>query len=245
MKDIDGKWTIFGCKADDPGCLHTVEEAMSYIEEVGFLPFFACDIPGFSLEERTVAEDWWGEEPAKDPWIWREIIARQGEIAYGKFFFNRAGFITKKWLPYFCNYRRDGYDFDALWDDGKASARAKMVMDVFTEENADLEILSNELKQVARFGKGGAKGFDGIVSNLQMQTYLCVRDFRQRKNRKGESYGWPITVYCTPEHLFGPKSATGAYSESPEKSGERIKSHLLELFPEATPSQVKRFLAGK
>ena len=121
MQEIDGKWTIFGVDWNDPACLHSVDEAIAYIKKVGFLPFFANEIPGFSLEEHTASECWWGEDPSLDPWKWREVIARTGEIAYGKFFEKRTGFIVKEWIPYFSNYRRDGYDFDALWDDGKAS----------------------------------------------------------------------------------------------------------------------------
>lgn len=238
MKEIDGKWTIFGCKSNDPKCLHSVEEAIAYINEVGFLPFFSNDIPGFSLEERTISENWWGEDPNQDPWEWREVIARQGDIAYGKFFYNRAGFISKKWFPYFANYRRDGYDFDALWDDDKASRRAKRIMDIMIEN----EIYSNELKQKAGFGKGGEKGFDGAVTGLQMQTYICVRDFRQRKNKKGEAYGWPIAVYCTPEYLFGRDVVASAYKEEPVKSGERIKKHVMDLYPNTSKQQIKRFL---
>ena len=41
----------------------------------------------------------------------RAIIARRHDIVYGKFFDKKAGFISKKWLPVFANYRRDGYDF--------------------------------------------------------------------------------------------------------------------------------------
>ncbi len=242
MHEIDGKWTIFGCEADDPKCLHTVEEAIAYINEVGFLPFFSNDIPGFSLEERTVSENWWGDEPLKDPWVWREVIARTGDIAYGKFFYNRAGFIAKEWIPYFANYRRDGYDYDALWDDEKASLRSKKIMDMFAEESADAEIYANELKQKAGFGKGGEKGFDGVMTNLQMQTYLCIRDFRQRKNKKGQAYGWPIAIYCTPEHLFGRDIVSKAYTEAAAESGEYIAKHIMELYPTTTKQQISRFL---
>lgn len=244
MREIDGRWTIFGCESDDPKCLHTVDEAIDYINKVGFLPFFSNDIPGFSLEERTVSGDWWGDDESKDPWVWREVIARSGNIAYGKFFYKRAGFITKEWLPFLANYRRDGYDFDALWDDEKASLRAKRIMDIFGEDNADAEIFSNELKQKAGFGKGGEKGFEGVITNLQMQTYLCVRDFKQRKNKKGESYGWPIAIYCTPEHLFGRDIVAKAYAENAAESGERIAKHIMEMFPKATPQQIKQFLGS-
>lgn len=189
MVNENGTWVMYGVDRDDPECIHTVEETMAYINEVGFLPLFKNEIPGFSLEERTVPEYWWSEDPKRDPWEWRAIIARSGEIAYGKFFDQKAGFISKKWLPYFVDYRRDGYDFDALWDDEKASLRQKKIMDLYAEENAEVEYYSSELKQKAGFGKGGEKGFEGIVTNLQMQTYLCVRDFRQRKNKKGQEYG--------------------------------------------------------
>ena len=175
--------------------------------EIGFLPLFKNEIPGFSLEERTVPEYWWSGNSERDPWEWREIIARRGEIAYGKFFDKKAGFISKKWFPYFANYRRDGYDFDALWDDEKASLRQKKIMDLFAEGNAEAEYYSNELKQKAGFGKEGDKGFDGVITTLQMQTYLCLRDFRQRKNKKGESYGWPIAIYSMPDIILAQMSS--------------------------------------
>lgn len=83
-----------------------------------------------------------------------------------------------EWLPYFANSRRDGYDFDSLWEDGKASRRQKKIMDLFEDTE---ELYSNEMKSLGGFGKGGEKGFDGTVTDLQMKTYLCVRDFRQKK----------------------------------------------------------------
>lgn len=58
----------------------------------------------------------------------------------------RQDLYQKKWLPVFANYRRDGYDFDALYDDGKAPNKHKKIMVNFMEDNADSEIYSNELK---------------------------------------------------------------------------------------------------
>ena len=70
--------------------IENMDEAIAYINKVGFLPLFKNDILGFSLEERTVPEFWWSGEPERDPWEWREIIARRGEVAYGKFFDKKA-----------------------------------------------------------------------------------------------------------------------------------------------------------
>lgn len=223
-------------------CIHTIDKAIEYINDVGFLPLFRNEIPGFSLEEKTASEYWWSGDPERDPWVWREIIARSGDLAYGKFFGKKAGFISKEWLPYFVNYRRDGYDFDALWDDEKASLRQKKIMDLFIGEASESEIYSNDLKQRAGFGKGGEKGFEGVITGLQMQTYLCVRDFRQRKNKKGEYYGWPIAVYSTPEHIFGYETVTSAYSETAEESRRRIAERMMETCQAATEDQVRKLI---
>ena len=57
------------------------------------------------------------------------------------------------------------------------------IMDLYAEEFEEEEYFSNELKQKAGFSKDGDKGFEGVITGLQMQTYLCVHDFRQRRNR--------------------------------------------------------------
>lgn len=245
MGNENGTWIMYGVEWDDPECIHSVDEAIKYINEVGFLPLFKNEIPGFSLEERTVPEYWWSGDAKVDPWEWRAQIARSGEVAYGKFFENKAGFISKEWLPYFVNYRRDGYDFDAIWEDGKAARRQKYIMDLFDENAPDAELFSHEIKKKAGFGKGGEKGFDGTINNLQMQTYLCVRDFRQKTNKKGEEYGWAVAVYATPEHIFGRDLVTSAYKEDPVSSGEKIAAHMNEIYPIATPKQIKKLLGAR
>ena len=45
----NGKWIVCGVDWDDPECIHTVDEALEYINKVGFLPLFKNEIPGFSL----------------------------------------------------------------------------------------------------------------------------------------------------------------------------------------------------
>jgi len=156
MESKDGTWIMYGVSEDDPECLHTVDELIGYIEEVGFLPLFRNEIPGFSVEERTTEKYWWSEDSQRDPWVWREIIARRGDIAYGKFFHNKAGFISKKWFPYFANYRRAGYDFDARWDDEFASFRQKKIMDLFMDdridEESDVEFAAEKLDTAAQDG---------------------------------------------------------------------------------------------
>jgi hypothetical protein len=229
MGNESGEWIMYGLDWNNPKCIHSVDDAIKYINKVGFLPLFKNSVDGFSLEEHTAPECWWCDDPEVDPWIWREIIARSGKVAYGKFFDKKAGFISVEWLPYFANYRRDGYDFEALWDDEKASIRQKKIMDLFINNNSDAELYSFEVKHKAGFGKDGEKGFEGTITSLQMQLYLCLCDFRKRKNKKGDEYGWPIAVYSTPEHIWGYDYVTSAYKEEPSESRKRILERIGEV----------------
>ena len=239
------RWVMQGLSADDPDCIKTAEELEQFIEKIGFLPLFRNEIPGFSVEEHAASDSWWTGDPASDPWEWRKIIAGNGKIAYGKFFDRKAGFISREWVPVFANYRRDGYDFDARWDDELAGIRSKKIMDLFAEENADREMYSSEVKKQAGFGGSGEKNFEGEITRLQMQMYLCVRDFRRRKNRDGNEYGWGIAVYCLPEHIWGYEYVTGQYSKDPKDSALEIINRVRELYPEASERALAKVLGIK
>ena len=96
--------------------------------------------PCICLLYTSVAEYWWSDDPVRDPWRWRIAIAKRHDVLYGKFFAKKAGFISKKWLPVFANYRRDGYDFDALFEDEKAPIKHKNIMKQLYPEAADTQI---------------------------------------------------------------------------------------------------------
>ena len=239
MGNEHGEWIMRGVAKDDPRRLRTIDQLEDYVEQVGFVPLFAGAVPGFSIEERTLARDWWSDDPAADPWLWRQQAADRGNVVYGKLFENKAGFLSLRWLPCFANARRDGYDFDALWDDGKASNRARKIMELFAGGE---ELFSWQVRQMAGFGPGGEKNFEGTVTALQMQTYLVIRDFRCRLNRQGLPYGWPVAVYTTPEARWGAAAVTAAYGESPEASRRRIAARMEELWPAATARQIRRIV---
>lgn len=227
METKEGKWVMHGLDFNDPLRIRTCEELILWIHEIGFVPLFRNKIPGFSVEEHVSDQFWWTGNIEQDPWEWRVLIARNEEIAYGKFFDNKAGFIAKEWFPYFANDRRDGYDFDARWEDGLADMRCKRIMDQFEYKS---EYSSFALKEQAGFGKGLLKNFNGIVTQLQMQSYLVVKDFRQRISKKGQPFGMPVSIYVTPETLWGYDFVTSAYGEKPQQSRERIDSQIKKNF---------------
>lgn len=249
MANESGEWIMRGMDWNDPYRIRTWKEFVKWIKEVGFLPLFANEVEGFSAEEHVSSNFWWTGDKDQDPWEWREIIAAGHEVAYGKFFGRKAGFISLEWLPYFVNSRRSGYDFDARWEDGRASRREKKIMDFFIGEDEDgdsifkeIQILSTELKKQAGFGKGGEKNYQGIITQLQMETYLVISDFRRRKNKRGEEYGMAVSVLLPPESIWGYDIVTAAYSESPKKSWERQINRVKELYPDADDQKIIHLL---
>lgn len=251
MSVENGEWIMRGLDWNDPYRIRTWQELVNWINEIGFLPLFGNEIEGFSVEEHTSSEYWWSGDRNEDPWEWREIIAASSQVAYGKFFDKKAGFISLDWLPYFVNSRRNGYDFDARWQDGLASRREKKIMDFFIGENEDGDavykdrrILSTDLKKEAGFGKGGEKNFPGVVTNLQMQTYLVISDFQRRENKRGEEYGMAVSILLPPETIWGYDKVTKAYSEKPKESWRRIADHVKEMYLKADERNIIR-LIGK
>ena len=236
---MDGDWNLRGCERNDPKRLKSPEEAAAMIRKIGFLSLFSVEIPGLSVEEHVPAWDWWSDDPARDPWIWRMILAEDDDIAYGKFFGGKAGFVSKKWFPAFANYRRDGYDYEGLYEDGKMKGGAKRILDTLKlDENAvGMELMSGQIRKAA----GVEKGFDGLLIDLQMQSFLLISRFMQKRNKKGIAYGWHLPSFMTPETKWGYDFVNSA-DESPEESYRRMEEQIRLHFPETDPQTIRKIM---
>lgn len=236
---MDGDWNLKGCRGDDPSRFRSAEDVVARIQEVGFLPLFATDIPGFSVEENTYAGDWWSDDPKRDPWSWRMEIAARDDIAYGKFFDRKAGFISMPWFPIFANYRRDGYDYEGMYEDGKMNGRAKKILDTLelNEDAVGLEMMSGELRKRAAI----EKGFDNVLIDLQMQSFLLISGFRQKRNKRGEAYGWHLPSFMTPETKWG-YDAVNSISESTDQSWNWIREQIRQFYPAAGEKEVRKVM---
>ncbi len=248
----DTTWIMQGADWDDPNRIRTWRELIEYVNRVGFLPLFKNEVLGFSAEEHVSSLFWWTEDPEQDPWAWREIIAASHEVAYGKFFDKKAGFISLEWFPTFANARRNGYDFDARWEDGLASRREKKIMDQLTGKDLDGDmtfpddqILSTDLKKRAGFGKNGEKNYPGIITGLQMQTYLVITDFHRRVSKKGLEYGMPVSVLFPPEAIWGYEKVTDKYNEKPAESWNKIFDWMCQMYPGSDEKDIIRTIGRK
>ena len=217
--------------------IRTKADVIGLIDKWGFLPFFKNEMPGFSIEELIEPSLWFTEN--EGPWEWKGPVIRETGCAYGKFFRNKAVFISRKWINDFCNYRRDGYDHDARYDDGLASYTERILCRTL-ENNPPL--LSKDLKEQSGFGDDGYKGFDKSITRLQMQGYVTTCDFEYMKDKHGNPYGWGVARYSTFEQIFGDDFAQKVYNCDPKESYQRMFDHLKRTFPTADDKTIKKLL---
>lgn len=217
----------------------TCRELRSLVRRIGFIPLFENEIRGFSVMDITRGRYWWTGDEEKDPWVWRMILAADPDISYGKVFGGRAGFVSRAWLPYVASYRRDGYDFDARYEDGRASHKCRKIMNLFEKQP---QIPSYIIRARAGFSKDGEKGFEGALTLLQMQTYITVRSFTRKQGKTGDYYGWHVAVYSTSEDKFGYDCMTGAYGLGAAASKEKLVKHLMRINPGVDRVTAEAFL---
>lgn len=220
------------------GELFSAQDIADLVDRWGFLPFFANDIEGFSIEEHCPRELWFSND-TDGPWEWKAPAMRLCGGMYGKLFSGKAGYVSRQWLPHFANFRRDGYDFDSRVDEGIALPKDTYVYSTICEEG---RATTRRLKKLCGYEKGGKKGFETVITRLQMQTYICVSDFVYEKDKQGKPYGWGVAEYATPESLLGEESVRGAYNFKPEKSRELIFDHLKTILPNASEQQIRKLL---
>ena len=217
--------------------IKTKEDLIDAVERCGFLPLFTNSIPGFSVEENADPSIWSGGE--EGPWEWKGPVIRETGCAYGKFFEQKAVFISQAWFPDFANYRRDGYDFDARYDDGLAPFRDKELYDLLDKT---APIMTGDLRGKGQYRKGGKKGFEGIITRLQAQCYVVISDFKYKQDKHGKQYGWGVAEYSTPEKLMGEVFTKNVYAHTQEESYGRVLGHLKELLPWVDEAAIRQIL---
>ena len=218
--------------------IQTKQDLINAVRDFGIVPLFANSVPGFSVEEHVAPIAWFGSGQ-DGVWEWKGPVIRESGGAYGKFFEKKAAFISAEWFPDFANFRRDGYDFDARYEDGLATAREKALYELIDRH---APVLSRTAKRLGGYGKNGAKGFDADLMRLQAEGYLLICDFRYEQDRFGVPYGWGVAEYSTPEKRFGAAFEAAVYRRRPAESHERLLAHLQSLLPGVPERALARFL---
>lgn len=209
---------------------------MDYIQKVGFLPLLYSGIDGFSAEEAVssrcryhVLPDGGWEWPL---WKWKGSIITESDCVYGKFFDKKAGFISRRWWPDFCNWRR------SLSPSPAEDSIEGVILDVLRVNGS---MITRDLRAACGFdGPKMRSRFDAYVTRLQMSCRVVTEDFVYPRDRHGRPYGWGWALLTTPEQLMHGYDFVSPHS--PQESYERIFSHLETLLPDASDTQLRRFL---
>lgn len=216
--------------------IHNIGQLMELIDRVGFLPLLNSGISGFSAEDMVDEEcryvtfpDGGWEWPL---WEWKGSVITDGGYIYGKFFAGKAGFISRKWWPYFCNYRRSVHpmpDENSIED---------AILQTLTLNGS---MITRELRTACGFtGSRMRSKFDSYVTHLQMACRIVTENFVYPHDKHGKRYGWGWSLLTTPEQLYGSESCK--CPRSPEESFELIKHQLKSVCTDATDKQILRML---
>jgi hypothetical protein len=185
---------------------------------------------------------WHTGAPETDPWEWRmRVLEERDDIAYGKLFFQKSGYITREWYPDFLAVRRQGRSLEEAYGLGLISRYAKRVYEAMEGQEA---LALHELKQAAAFSKEEAGKFDRALVELQGKMYLTLCGRQRKRARTGEEYGWSSTVLCKVEDFFGMEVWEKSLRVKPEEAEERIGARVLHLNPAADSKKMIRFIRG-
>ena len=184
---------------------------------------------------------WGADDPNISPWEWRmRVLDERSDIAYGKFFFKKSGYITKEWYPYFLAARRGGQTFEDAYVSGTMSHFAKRIYDVVADNGT---LPSQDIKQLAGFKKDEKAGFERGLTELQMRMFITMCGQQHRISQKGEEYGWSAAVFCTTENFFGNEVFDIAAGISKDEAFEVIRERVFELNPAAEERNIAKFIA--
>lgn len=209
------------------------------VQAFGFLPFFSGPIPGYSIDD-AVPPEVWATHQGLGPWMWRDEIAHEGSCIYGKFFMGKTGYVSKAWFAHLANYRRDGYDFDARYDDELARYEDKHIYDLILRNGP---VTAPVLRTLAGVERGKASRFEAVMIRLQMMTYVVPCDFLFPRDDHGEKkYSYGVTVYDIPERWLGEEAVTGEYKTDPKESFRSIREHLRKMLPTAEEKDILKMI---
>lgn len=185
---------------------------------------------------------WHTEEMDTDPWEWRmRVLQERDDIAYGKVFFRKSGYITKEWYPYFLAVRRGGLSLEEAYASGLVSREAKTVYQAVADNGY---VPTHALRGLCGFEPKDKAKLDRALTELQMKLYLTMCGRQQKVSQKGTQFGWNSAVFCTAETFWGVEVFEQARQIGEAEAAARISERIYQVNPAAAEKKVKKFIFG-
>lgn len=184
---------------------------------------------------------WHTGDAETDPWQWRmRVLEERDDIAYAKLFFRASGYISKEWYPYFYGARRQGMDFEDVYESGVFSRAAKQIYEIVSERG---DVPLHDVRRLGGFRREDSAAFNRAILDLQAGMFLTVSGQAQKLNKWGMPYGWHSSVLSTVEHFWAGRGLT-LEDLDPEMCFEKIRERILLLNPEAEEKNIRKFIEG-
>jgi len=216
--------------------INTFSDFCSILRNIGFAVSAGNDEGIFNLNRYysdKIRHHTW--DPETDPWEWRiRSVTECDDIAYGKVFNFKGGWITKKWYPYFLAVRRNGRDLDEMYSDGLISGMERDVYNVIRESD---EIAMHEIKRILNISRELNSKYESALLKLQMNMFITISGETHKTNKFGEPYGWGINVFTPVENFFGDIEVIDI-----DIATDKITERIREINPQAADKNIKRFL---
>ncbi|MBO4306378.1 MAG: hypothetical protein J5890_04225 [Clostridia bacterium] len=211
--------------------ISTKEQLKSLVSDIGFLPFFSCGIPGFCLRD-TVDSSVWFVRDVEGPWEWKTDVG-----IYGKLFRGKAVFMSPEWYGILACYRRDGYDYEGMFEDGLLSRNALSVMESIGNESLISTVLRSRVQMES-------SAFDKAITELQMKCFLLPSGFEYAIDKNGRPYGWGIAKYAPSDYVYGKLIADAESEYTPDTAKEMLIEHVMEVCPGVDIKKAERLIRG-
>jgi len=186
---------------------------------------------------------WHTEDADTDPWEWRmKVLQERNDIAYGKLFFKKAGYITSEYFPYFYKVRRKNTLIEE-YENGAISQSAKKIYELMLEEK---EMPLHLIKEYAGFtAKEDKTKFQSAMTELQMKLYISMCGGKRKESKTGNEYGWNTTVFCLTEHFFQESVLDAAKNVTEEEAFLILKNKIVALNPNVKEARLHKFILGR
>lgn len=200
---------------------------IDYVNDIGILPLLNLGIPGWSADDAASDDCRYNVFPdggwAWPLWDWKGDIIKESGCAYGKFINHKAVFISRRWWPDFCNWRR--YISGTPVED----SIEYMILETLHDGGS---MITRDLRQACGFtGKGMRGKFDGYITRLQADCRVVTEDFVYPHDKDGKQYGWGWSLLAVPEQLFGHDACHTGHT--PQQSHDLLAAHLKDILPPA------------
>jgi len=218
--------------------LKTYEQAVEFVNHMGFLPLSRNSCGYISLADMTSPSQW-HTNLSCDPWIWKDKMAFENKAAYAKIFSKRPMFVSLKWYPVFLSYFRPSDSMEGLHKKGVISFYAYQIYKLLNEFG---KLNTHNLRNMLHIKREEKSKFRNALIELQIKMFITVCGVSQKENKEGLPYGWHVTDYDLVERWCSREICHQSLEFSAREAGKMIKDHIRKNKPDMDEKEIEKFI---